>query len=92
MAPFADLANVSCKVSGLVLGEAEQLVPFVNRLAGWFGGDRLLFGSDWPVCLLGATYGEIVERLRAVLDAVPEAARGGVMGANAARVYRLPAS
>jgi L-fuconolactonase len=89
MAPFSDLANVSCKVSGLAVGRAEALSPFVERVMGWFGDDRLVFGSDWPVCLLGASYGETLGRLRAVTHALPAAAVRKLLGDNAVRVYRL---
>jgi len=89
MAPLGDLANVSCKVSGLVVGRAEELAPFVDRVVGWFGEDRLLYGSDWPVCLLGATYEEIMGRLRDVTAALPAPAQAKLLGENARRVYRL---
>jgi L-fuconolactonase len=89
MASLGDLANVSCKVSGLVVARAEELAPFVERVVGWFGEDRLLFGSDWPVCLLAASYAEILDRLRAVTRALPAAARAKLLGENAARIYRL---
>lgn len=89
MARLGDLPNVSCKVSGLVVGSAEELAPFVDRVVGWFGEDRLLFGSDWPVCLLGASYEEIMGRLRAVANALPASAQAKLLGGNACRVYRL---
>ena len=89
MAPFADLANVSCKVSGLAVGTAETLAPFVERVVGWFGEDRLLFGSDWPVCLLAKSYERILERLGAVTRELPPGARTKLMGENARRVYGL---
>jgi L-fuconolactonase len=67
MAPFAELEHVSCKVSGLVT-EADwqrwrpsDLAPYIERVADWFGDERLLFGSDWPVCLLAASYGDVVD-------------------------------
>lgn len=66
MAPFAELEHVSCKVSGLVT-EADwerwrpaDLEPYLARAADWFGDERLLFGSDWPVCLLAASYDDVV--------------------------------
>jgi L-fuconolactonase len=89
MARLGDLPNVSCKVSGLVVGSAEELAPFVERVVDWFGEDRLLFGSDWPVCLLGATYEEIMGRLRAVTATLPAPAQAKLLGENARRVYRL---
>jgi L-fuconolactonase len=89
MASLSDLANVSCKVSGLAAGRAAELAPFVDLVVGWFGEDRLLFGSDWPVCLLAASYEEILGRLRAVTRTLPAAAQTKLMGENARRVYGL---
>jgi L-fuconolactonase len=90
MAPFAGLEHVSCKVSGLVTEadwgrwELDDLVPYVSRLVEWFGTERLLFGSDWPVCLLAASYDEVVAACEHVLgDLAP-------LGRTAAQVYRLP--
>lgn len=66
MAPFAELDHVACKVSGLVT-EADwerwtpdDLAPYVERAVDWFGEERLLFGSDWPVCTLAAGYEDVV--------------------------------
>lgn len=89
MERLAELPNVSCKISGLAVASAELLTPFVERLVTWFGEDRLLFGSDWPVCLLAASYDEIMGRCRAVTAELPDAARAKVLGENARRVYRL---
>jgi L-fuconolactonase len=95
---LARLPNVTCKVSGLVT-EAdwdawtpEQLVRYVATAADAFGPDRLLFGSDWPVCLLAADYAEVVAAAEQALEAVglDTAERDLVFGANARRVYRLP--
>jgi L-fuconolactonase len=90
MAPFAELEHVCCKVSGLVT-EADwtrwapdDFVPYVSRLFEWFGESRLLFGSDWPVCLLAASYDEVVA---ACEHAVGELSH---LGRNAKRFYRLP--
>jgi L-fucono-1,5-lactonase len=95
MAPFADLANVSCKLSGLVT-EAEwsswtraDLVPYVNRAEGWFGDERLLFGSDWPVCLLATSYGKVFDAYIDALGDLSRTARERIVGLNAVRVYGL---
>jgi L-fuconolactonase len=89
MAAFAPLTNVSCKVSGLVTEadwqtwSVDDLRPYVEKVIGWFGADRLLFGSDWPVCLLAAPYERVYAAAR---ELVPfEAA----FGANAVRIYGL---
>jgi L-fuconolactonase len=89
MARLGDLPNVSCKVSGLAVGHAEELAPFVEQVVGWFGEDRLVFGSDWPVCLLAASYEEIMSRLREVTRALSAAAQAKLLGDNARRIYRV---
>jgi len=98
LAALARHPNVACKVSGLVT-EADwtawtpaQLVPYVAHAAEVFGPERLLFGSDWPVCLLAAGYGEVVAASVETLEraGVGPAERDLVLGANARRLYRLP--
>ena len=90
LAPLADHANVTCKLSGLVT-EADwkawtpgQLEPYVRRVLEWFGPERCMFGSDWPVCLLAAPYGDVAEAMRSIIgdDA-------NVFGKTATRVYGL---
>jgi L-fuconolactonase len=89
MVPFADLPNACCKVSGLAVARAGELAPFVDRVVRWFGEDRLLFGSDWPVCLLAASYEEILGRFHSVTRELSDTARAKLLGANAERIYRL---
>ncbi len=96
MAPFSDLDNVFCKLSGLVT-EAdwarwtpEDLAPYVRRVLGWFGTDRVMFGSDWPVCLLAATYAQVVDAAVQLLGDLAADQSRRVMGTNALAFYRLP--
>jgi L-fuconolactonase len=98
LAALARHPNVACKVSGLVT-EADwtawtpaQLVPYVAHATEVFGPERLLFGSDWPVCLLAAGYAEVVAAATEALDraGLSPAEREAVFGANAHRLYRLP--
>ncbi len=95
--PFGAAANVSCKVSGLVTeadwasGRPAELVPFVRLAVDTFGPERLMFGSDWPVCLLAATYERVVESARTALGGLGEADVARVFGGTAAEVYRLAA-
>jgi L-fuconolactonase len=98
LAALARHPNVACKVSGLVT-EADwdtwtpgQLVPYVRHAAEAFGPERLLFGSDWPVCLLAADYARVVAAATEVLElaGLGPAERDAVFGANARRLYRLP--
>jgi L-fuconolactonase len=98
LAALARHPNVACKVSGLVT-EADwntwtpaQLVPYVRHAAEVFGPERLLFGSDWPVCLLAAGYGEVVAATAEALEraGLGPAERDAVFGTNARRLYHLP--
>jgi L-fuconolactonase len=98
MAPFSDLANVACKISGMVTEanwktwQPEALAPYVQKVLRWFGSDRLVFGSDWPVCLLASSYDRVVATTRELLADLPPAAQNAVFGANAVRLYRLEVS
>ncbi|MEU4690265.1 amidohydrolase family protein [Actinoplanes sp. NPDC023714] len=95
--PFADLAanpNVTCKLSGLVteIGPSwtvEALRPYIATAVEVFGPSRLMFGSDWPVCLLVARYGEVLTALREALPPLPAAALDEIFGGTAIRVYGL---
>ena len=93
LAPLARLAHVSCKLSGLVTEAAwkrwrvEDVLPYASRVLEWFGEERLLFGSDWPVCTLSGSYDSVVSLAEQIVDAKDER----VFGGNAERLYRLPA-
>ncbi len=92
---LAALPNVAVKLSGLVT-EADwdswtpaQLQPVMEYVLAQFGPDRTMFGSDWPVCLLAASYAEVVAAAAAVLDGLSAAERAAVRGGTACRWYRL---
>ncbi len=84
--------HVACKLSGLIT-EADwnhwttaDLRPYANVLLEAFGPQRLMFGSDWPVCELAGTYEQVWD---AASSLVPADAREAVFGATARRWYRL---
>ena len=95
IAALAACSNVWCKVSGLATEakwtdwDAERLFPLVQHVANCFGEDRLIFGSDWPVCLLAGSYGEIKSALEACLAKLGPQAREKAFGVNAKAAYRL---
>ena len=95
MAPFSDCANVTCKLSGMVTEASwtawtpNDLKPYVRRALGWFGPERCMLGSDWPVCLLAAPYARVVDALRFAVVELDAAERDAVFGGNAIRVYGL---
>ncbi|MBR0698999.1 amidohydrolase family protein [Bradyrhizobium diazoefficiens] len=87
--------NVWCKISGLATEavwndwDAERLFPFVAHAASCFGEGRLIFGSDWPVCLLAGSYGEIKGALEACLVKLGPEVRDKAFCVNAAQAYEL---
>jgi len=95
MAELGKYKNLSCKVSGLVTEadwkawKPEQIYPYLDVVFEHFGEDRLLFGSDWPVCLLAAEYQQVKEVVETYFAAWGPEARRKVFGANALRVYRI---
>ena len=92
---LARCRNVSCKVSGLVTEAARgnwndpHLIPYLDATIDAFGADRLLFGSDWPVCLLAATYGEVAGVIDRWASRLTSDERTMLFGGTAAAVYRL---
>lgn len=92
----ASCPNVCCKLSGMVTEadwrnwSADDLRPYVQTALDAFGPDRLMFGSDWPVCGLAATYGEVKEALVDALGPISESERVAIFGGTATRFYRLP--
>lgn len=87
--------NVFCKLSGMVT-EANQgswtvsdLRPYAQTALDAFGPDRLMFGSDWPVCLLAASYDRVAEAARELTDQLSADELAQVFGGAAARAYRL---
>ncbi|WLQ52644.1 amidohydrolase family protein [Streptomyces poriferorum] len=92
---LAALPNTVCKLSGLVT-EADphdwtlkDLRPYAGTVLDAFGPGRLMFGSDWPVCRLAATYTEVVETALALLDGLADDERDAVLATTAERVYGL---
>jgi len=89
------LPNVTCKLSGLVTEAApgwtaDELVSCLRRALDWFGAERCLFGSDWPVCTLAADYGRVLGLVTAALAGASESERAAVLGRTAIETYRLP--
>ena len=92
---FQGLPNVWWKVSGLVT-EADwqawrppDLQPFVDRILEIAGPDRLLFGSDWPVCLLAAPYDVVLSTARSLIAGLSASEQSAILGGTAAAVYGL---
>jgi L-fucono-1,5-lactonase len=94
IAALAALPNVFAKVSGLVTEAAPSwtagdLQPYVDHALASFGAGRLLFGTDWPVCLLAGSYAEVLDAAETTLGALSTDERAAVFGGNAIDAYRL---
>ena len=93
--PLASYTNINCKLSGLVTEanwnswQTEDLRPFVDLALEYFGPDRLMFGSDYPVCLLAASYDRVLDSFQEILTSVSDADRDKIFSQNAAKFYRL---
>ena len=95
IAEIADLPNVVIKVSGIVVNTdvenwtVEDLRPAVEHVIASFGWDRVMFGSDWPVCTLAASYRQWFDALNFLVKDASEANKRKLFKENAERVYRL---
>jgi L-fuconolactonase len=95
MREIAQNKNVSCKVSGLVTEadwkhwKADDFKPYLDVIFDAFGAERVMFGSDWPVCLLAATYRQVVQLIEDYVKGFSLAAKDKIFGGNASRFYKL---
>ena len=90
--------NVSCKLSGMVT-EADpdcwtqaSIEPYATVVLEAFGPDRVMYGSDWPVCLLAAGYDRVYDLASSFIGALSADEQAAIMGRNAFRFYGLSSS
>ena len=87
--------NVYCKVSGMVTEadltrwKFEDFKPYIDTIFECFGMERVMYGSDWPVCRLAATFGEVMEILENYTANFTNAERELFWGRNAIRFYNI---
>ncbi len=92
---MAALPNVCAKLSGLVTEAdwnrwtTEDLHRYVNAAIDVFGPERLMFGSDWPVCTLAAQYDQVVEIVRTAIDERPQSEQDSIFGETARTFWKL---
>ena len=95
MEKLAEAPNCCCKLSGLVTEAhwgrwtSQELQPYLETALECFGPKRLLFGSDWPVCLLAADYGQVVGLVRDFISRLSPSEQAQILQANARRFYQL---
>lgn len=92
---LAAMPNVWCKLSGIVT-EADwtswtprQIRPYLETAMEYFGADRVMIGSDWPVCTLAASYAETMGLVTDLMTGWTDADRDAVLGGTATRLWRL---
>lgn len=95
MRDLAAMPNVYCKISGMVT-EAKwpgwkyrDFVPYLDGVMNAFGTARLMYGSDWPVCLVAASYDQQFAIVQKYLQAFTPAEKKLILGGNAERFYNL---
>jgi L-fuconolactonase len=92
---LAALPNTVCKLSGMVTEAdparwtSDDLRPYADTVLEAFGPDRTMFGSDWPVCTLAATYGQVVRSAEELTSGLDGSERRSVFAGTAGRVYRV---
>ena len=95
---IAQNKNVFCKVSGMVTEadwrnwKPEDFKPYLDVGFEAFGADRLMFGSDWPVCLVAASYREVKQHVEDYVKGYSQADKDKIFGGNAEKFYRLKAA
>lgn len=92
---LAEFPNLSCKISGMVTEadfhhwKKEDFYIYLDMVLNHFGTDRLLYGSDWPVCLVAATYEQQLEIVESYFRQLSATEKDKIFGLNAERIYRL---
>ncbi|MDQ2840945.1 MAG: amidohydrolase family protein [Acidobacteriota bacterium] len=92
---LAQRENVYCKISGMVTEAGYQtwtednLAPYFDAVLEAFGPKRLMFGSDWPVCLVATTYAQWFDLVRGRIAALSQDEQDSILGGTAARAYSL---
>ena len=93
MQSLAERENVTCKLSGMVTEVINNkwnyavLKPYFDVILEVFGPDRIMFGSDWPVCLLQSTYNKWVETVATFISPLTISEQSAIMGGTAERIY-----
>jgi L-fuconolactonase len=95
VAELAKFPNVLCKISGIVTEanwqgwSADDFRPYLDHVFEIFGPDRLMYGSDWPVCLLAGKYQQVFDLANDYIRQFPAELQKKVLGENATRFYSL---
>lgn len=95
MSVLRQFENLYCKISGMVTEAAwngwkkEDFKPYIDTVVETFGTDRIMFGSDWPVCSVAASYDEVVGIVEDYFSSFPQDEQEKIFGLNAIAFYNL---
>ena len=95
MMALSKFENVFCKISGMVTETSwkqwtlDEFDPYIDVVLQSFGIDRVMFGSDWPVCQLSATYDQVYEIVNNYFASYSESEQQKIFGENAIKFYSL---
>ena len=87
--------NVYCKMSGMITEAdyktwtSEQLIPYMDLILNVFGPNRIMFGSDWPVCLVAGNYKQVKEITINFIKKLCDSDQCAIMGNNAINFYDI---
>lgn len=95
MQALAAFPNLYCKISGMVTEadydhwKPEQFTPYMDVVVNAFGTDRIMYGSDWPVCLVAAQYGQVLSLVKNYFASFSADEQSAFFSGNASRFYHL---
>jgi L-fuconolactonase len=95
MKVLAQFDNVFCKISGMVTEanwknwKPEHFVPYMDLILESFGSQRVMYGSDWPVCLVAASYKQQLDIVEQYITTLSPSEQSAIMGENAILFYNL---
>jgi len=95
MEAIAQYENVYCKISGMVTEadyenwKPEELTPYLDAVTNAFGINRIMFGSDWPVCLVAASYAKVLEVVKDYYRSFSDSEQENIFGLNAMKFYQI---
>ena len=92
---ISSIDNVFCKLSGMITEanqknwRVEDLKPYVHHVLSLFGADRIMFGSDWPVCTLAGQYKDVKNSFDEILKDLDLTSKNKIFGENASKFYKI---
>ena len=92
---ISSIDNVFCKLSGMITEanlknwRVKDLKPYVHHVLSLFGADRIMFGSDWPVCTLAGQYKDVKNSFDEILKDLDPTSTNKIFGENASKFYKI---